>query len=293
MAETSSDRILRLRGGRRLGYAEYGDPAGAPLLAFHGTPGSRLVLAIADRPARAQGVRLIAPDRPGLGLSDFHAGRTFADWPDDVRALADALAIHRFAVVGISGGAPYAAACACKMPERLTSLGIVSGVGPLPEAKGALELGRRHRVAFSLAARAPWLARGLMVAARFGWRRFPDRIFARIVAWSPPQDRAILTRPDVRACLIDGLVEAFRGGGAGVAHELVLLGRPWGFPLEEIRVPVRLWHGEVDAVVPPVLGRSVAASIPTCRATFIPDAGHYWVFTHMEGLIRTLCPVAA
>lgn len=287
------DRILHLPDGRRLGYADYGDPAGTPLVAFHGTPGSRLMLAIADRPALALGVRLIAPDRPGFGLSDFQSGRTFADWPDDVRALVDALGIERFALAGISGGGPYAAACAWKMPERLTSIGIVSGVGPLVGPQATAELTRRHRIAFGLAARAPWLARRLMVAARFGWRRFPERIFARIVAWSPPQDRAILTRPEVRACLIDGLIDAFRGGGAGVAHELVLLGRPWGFPLDEIGSVVRLWHGEADHLVPVAMGRSVAASIPTCHAVFVPDAGHYWVFNHVEELLRTLCPRAS
>jgi pimeloyl-ACP methyl ester carboxylesterase len=288
MAEIRADGILPLPGGRRLGYAGYGDPQGAPLFAFHGTPGSRLMLALADRPARRLGLRLIAPDRPGFGRSDFQTGRTFADWPDDVCVLADALGIERFAVVGISGGGPYAAACAWKIPHRLTSVGIVSGVGPLVGSGAAADLSRRHRAIFGLAARAPRLARHLMEAARLGWQRFPDRLFARLVAWTPPQDRAIITRPDVRACLIEGLIDAFRSGGRGVAHELVLFGCPWGFPLEEIRLPVRLWHGEADALVPPAMGQRVAGSIARCEASFVQGAGHYWVFDHIEELLRAI-----
>ena len=287
-ADIRADGILPLPGGRRLGYAGYGDPEGAPLFAFHGTPGSRLMLALADRPARSLGLRLIAPDRPGFGRSDFQTGRTIADWPDDVCALADALGIGRFAVVGISGGGPYAAACAWKIPHRVSSIGIVSGVGPLVGSGAAADLSRRHRLIFGLAARSPRLARHLMEAARLGWRRFPDRLFARLVAWTPPQDRAIITRPDVRACLIEALMDAFRSGGRGVAHELVLFGSPWGFPLADIKVPVRLWHGEADALVPPAMGRRLAASIARCEAAFVQGAGHYWVFDHIEELLRAI-----
>jgi pimeloyl-ACP methyl ester carboxylesterase len=287
-ADHRAARIVALADGRRLAYAEYGDPDGAPLFAFHGTPGSRLMLSLADGPARSLRLRLIAPDRPGFGRSDFQPGRTFAHWPDDVCALADALGIDRFGVAGISGGAPYAMACAWKVPHRLRSIGIVSGVGPLVGPNATADLSRGHRLLFGLAARSPRLARHLMEAVRLGWQRFPDRLFTRLVAWAPPQDRAIITRPEVRACLIKALLDAFRCGGRGVAQELVLFGSPWGFPLEEIRLPVHLWHGEADALVPPAMGRHIAASVPRCIAVFVPDAGHYWVFDHIEGLLRAI-----
>ena len=111
---------LRLSDGRALGYAQYGDPEGRPLFFSHGTPGSRTLAQLFDAGARRDGVRLIAPERPGFGRSDFLPDRTFADWPDDVSELADALGFDRFAVAGSSGGGPYAAACAWKLPERLT-----------------------------------------------------------------------------------------------------------------------------------------------------------------------------
>jgi len=119
------DATVTLPDGRRLAYTEWGLPDGKPLLYFHGTPGSRLWCPDEDATAAA-GVRLIAPDRPGFGRSDPQEGRTLADWPKDVEALADALHISSFAVVGVSGGGAYAAACAALIPRRLSGVAVVS-----------------------------------------------------------------------------------------------------------------------------------------------------------------------
>ena len=153
-------RSLELSDGRRLVYAEYGEFDGTPLLFFHGTPGSRRVARWADAAARRRGVRLIAPDRPGFGLSDPQPGRTLGDWPADVAELADALGLGRFAVAGVSGGGPYVAACAWRMPDRLTGAGIISGMGPLDDPTLAAALPRRYRAAFGLARRGAAPGRG-------------------------------------------------------------------------------------------------------------------------------------
>lgn len=282
------DPTLRLPDGRRLGYAEYGDPAGRPIFGFHGTPGSRLMLAVADGPARRLGVRLIAPDRPGMGLSDLKAGRSIGDWPDDLVRLADALGIERFGVAGVSGGGPYALACALRIPERLRSVGVISGVGPVAGPDATAGLDRTHRLIFGVWRRAPWLARRVMALAKRRWDRAPERIFARIVSFAPPQDRPVMTRPEVCDVLIAGLRDAFRVDGRGVAEELILFGRSWGFRLGDIQTPVRLWHGEDDHLVPLAMGRRMAALIPDCRAEFIPGAGHYFVFNHVEPLLRAM-----
>lgn len=284
---SSEDQVIRLRDRRLLGYAEYGEPGGRPVVAFHGTPGSRLMLRVADGPARRRGVRLIVPDRPGYGLSSSQPGRQIADWPDDVSELADALGLERFAVAGISGGGPYVAACAWKIPQRLTIAAIVSGMGPVvAEIDGAL--GRRHRLAFAAMRQAPPLVHLVMAAASLGWRSLPERLLDALHAFMPPADQAIVARPEVRASLLAGLREAFRQGGRGVTEELQLFVGPWGFRLEDIRAPVRLWHGEADDLVPCALGRYVAAAIPGCRAEFMPDAGHYWVFDHIDELLQVL-----
>jgi pimeloyl-ACP methyl ester carboxylesterase len=279
MNAPAEDLRLRLSDGRTLGYAEYGVPDGKPVLVFHGSPGSRLQVRAAHGPALARGIRIIAPDRPGLGRSTRLPGRQIADWPQDVRALADALGIARFAVIGISGGGPYVAACAWGLPERITRAGIISGVAP--PGHGASVCGglrRRERLVVDLGLRTPWLMRAVMTCAATPCRRWTERIFERIRTLATPADRAILDRPEVAECLIAGMKEAFRQGGRGPADDVLLLARPWTFRPEEIRVPVRLWHGDADAVVPVAMGRQLAAAIPGCRAEFIPGAGHYLAF---------------
>jgi pimeloyl-ACP methyl ester carboxylesterase len=279
MSDPIEDRTLRLRDGRTLGYAQYGAPDGQPVFVFHGSPGSRLQVRAAHGPALVRGIRIIAPDRPGLGLSTRLPGRQIADWPKDVRALADALGIARFAVIGISGGGPYVAACAWGLPERVTRAGIISGVAPAGHgAEVCAGLPRRERFVVDLGLQNPWLMRAVMASAAAPCRRWTKRLFERVRTLASPADQTILDRPEVAACLIAGMQEAFRQGGQGPADDVMLLARPWTFRPEEIRVPVRLWHGDADAVVPVAMGRHLAAAIPGCRAEFIPGAGHYLVF---------------
>jgi pimeloyl-ACP methyl ester carboxylesterase len=158
-----TDNQIKLKDGRKLGYAEYGDPQGKPVLHFHGTPSSRFECSrpAVDEIATRLGARIILPERPGFGLSDFEPNRTTLDWPDEVTELADGLNLDRFAVLGVSGGGPYAAACAYKIPQWLSAAGIVSGLGPL-DAPGATEgMAKSDRQTYDLARKTPWLLRPL------------------------------------------------------------------------------------------------------------------------------------
>lgn len=280
--------MVRLRDGRRLGYAEYGDPGGSPVFAFHGIPGSRLMLRVSHEPARRQSIRLIAPDRPGFGLSNPQPGRTVADWPDDLLELADQLHIARFGVLGFSGGGPYAAACAWRIPDRLRQVAIVSGLAPVAGAEATPHLPWRNRLLLRLGDRAPRLTRGALGLGALTWKRAPGLAFGIALAFSAPPDRPIVRRPLVRSAIVDGIREGVREGSSGMAHELRLFARPWGFSLREIRRPVRLWHGEADRLVPVDMGRHLADLLPACRAEFVPGAGHAWFFAHPEELCRAL-----
>ena len=154
MVESNNfDRTIKLKDGRTLGYIDIGNKEATPIFHFHGYPGSRLeALLLADRDI-INSIRIISVERPGMGLSDFKKGRTLLDWPDDVVELADALKIDKFAVEGISGGGPYAAACAYKIPERLISCGIISGLG-------SKDLDIEDKVSlFSLIRFFPWIFR--------------------------------------------------------------------------------------------------------------------------------------
>ena len=123
-------------------------------------------------------------------------------------------------------------------------------------------------------------------------RRFPLLALELIAPFEPAPDRAILARPEVRAALVDDLRQALRQGPRAALDDLRLLSQPWGFRLEDIAVPVELWHGEADAQVPVGVGRRVAQRLPDCRARFIPEAGHLWLFEHCAEVLGTLCPPA-
>ncbi len=278
------DNVVRLDDGRLLGYAEFGDPRGKPVMFFHGFPGSRLEGALGHEGAERAGVRLICIDRPGMGLSTFQPRRRMIDWPADVAALADALAIGRFAVGGVSGGGPYAAICALRLADRLTGAGIISGVGPF-DAPGATDgMNRMNRILFFLGRRAPWLARvPMLLMARA--LRHPEQAIDRMLDSLPAPDRAILERPAVRAAFAADASEAFRAGTGGLAWELVLYSRPWGFRLQDIQMEVHLWQGDADTNVPPAMGRYQAAAIPRCQATFCPGEGHMLVIDRMEEIL--------
>jgi len=281
---------LRLPDGRALGYAEYGAPEGTPLLFFHGTPGARLMARFAHTVALRHRIRIIAPERPGYGLSDRQPGRRIGHWPDDVAALADSLGLERFALAGVSGGAPYVAACAHRIPQRVRVAGIVSGVGPLEDPVVAAAFSPAQRRLLALLGRAPGAMRTLATFPAALVRSFPLQALELIAPLEPPADRAMLARPAVRVALGDDLRQALRQGGHAVLDDLRLLGQPWGFRLEDVAVPVELWHGESDRQVPVAVARRVAHRLPNCSARFIPGAAHLWLFDHCEEVLTTLCP---
>lgn len=278
-------RLVRLADGRRLGYADYGDPRGWPLFFFHGTPGSRVMAGFAATQAQAWGIRLLAPERPGYGLSDPQPRRRLLDWPEDIRQLADALELEAFGVVGVSGGGPYAAACAWRLPERIQVAGIVSGLAPPDALEGALP--RPQRLLAPILRRSG-LTQPFLTLVAIAIRRQPQRFLTALLPLMPRPDRAVLSRPEVRQLQIDGIIQACRQGAQAAAQDLALFSRPWEFSVNEIAVPVHLWHGVRDRVVPVAMGRYLAAHIPGCQGYFLPEAGHLWIFEGYKEVMQTL-----
>ena len=260
-----STQVLTLPDGRRLAYAEYGDPSGRPTLYFHGLPGSRLEAALAHASALQAGVRLIAVDRPGIGGSDRKPGRCLLDWPADVLHLAAHLGLARFAVIGVSGGGPYAAVCAHSISERLDAVGIVSGVAPFDGKSLFQGMLWFNQVILRFAQRAPWLVTwGLRAAVVLRWfPRFAVGLLARTLDTA---DRDVLARDEIRETFARSLVESLRQGTGGHVDELLILARPWGFRLEE-PADVHLWHGGRDRVVPASHGRSLCEALPRLAAS--------------------------
>jgi pimeloyl-ACP methyl ester carboxylesterase len=280
-----TENTLRLADGRTLAYAEYGDPQGKPILYCHGNPGSRLDPRMLDQSLLEKfHARLIAPDRPGMGCSDFLPGRRISDWPADASALMEALHIERLAVLGISGGAPYAEVCALKLADRLTAVGIASGVGPLeaPEATQGMGQGRYYLGAARLHPQLAELFLGMMKAGMKNARMSE-------MPGMPPADLAVLADPQVGERMKETTLESWQGGLKGTAWDATIAARPWDFKLEEIRMPVHLWQGECDRNVPAAMARYVARVIPDCRAHFYPEEGHLSLLAHhLEEILAVL-----
>jgi len=276
MTHTLPANVIKLSDGRRLCYAEFGAAGGTPLLYCHGFPASRLEARIFDAAANAQNFRVIAPDRPGYGLSDFLACRRIGDWASDMGELADRLGLQRFAVLGVSGGGPYAMACGERLGNRVSRIGLVGALGPLCRADSTLGMGFLAAQAIRLARAAPSLA-GWMYAQVVGpfMRRHPLAMLSLLTSAAPQADRHALRDPDIQNMLARSIEEAFRHGGRGPAHDLYLYTQPWDIDPGAIAVETYLWHGEADRTVPVAMGRRNAALIPRCHATFYPDEGHF------------------
>ena len=270
MANRRIKQQIRLQDGRMLGYAEYGVPDGVPVFYFHGFPSSRLDWQFFDceDPATELNARIIAADRPGFGLSDFQRDRRMVGWPDDVAELADALQIDRFTVLGVSGGGPYAAACAFKIHGRLTRTGIVCGMGP-SDAPGMVD-----GTSWTIPGKSSLMRRFILMLTSMGLQRDPDQFMSRSRETFSEPDRQLLDQPELARVFVEGMQEAFRSGIGGANHEAGLYTQPWGFQLQEIAAEVHLWHGELDNNVPISVGRYVADAIPDCNARFYEGEGH-------------------
>jgi pimeloyl-ACP methyl ester carboxylesterase len=285
----SRSKQLTLRDGRRIGYAEFGAAGGRPVLYCHGFPASRLDARLGHEAALALDLRLIAPDRPGYGLSDYQPARRISDWPRDVLALADGLSLDRFAVLGISGGAPYAVACAAALADRITAAGIVCGLGRVDLPENSARLNPFARFSFALARRAPGLSRLLNRALAPALRDSPRWMLRLLASRLPPADKKVLADAGTFAIFAAAFREGFRQGGRGAALDLTLLAQPWETALESIRVPFHLWHGEQDTTVPVEMGRWLARSVPGCQATYFPEDGHFSLPVNRIGaILRTL-----
>jgi pimeloyl-ACP methyl ester carboxylesterase len=270
---------VNLYDGRRLGYAEWGLPGGPPVLGFLGTSLSSLAH-LGDEAPRAAGVRLVLVDRPGYGSSDFQPGRALLDWPADVAELGDALGIERFAVFGMSGGGPHAAACGFALPDRVTAVSLVSSPGPVWDRRELLYSLPPHRQELvPLAEREPSaVARQLLEDCR-----------SELDEAAEDSREGDVADPDLRERFRAAARETATRGPEGYAHDLFLLFfAPWGFAPEEIRVPVQIWHGDKDEAVSPAVAEFFARTIPDAELRMVPGEGHLLLWSHAEEILSPL-----
>lgn len=277
-----------LTDGRTLGYAEYGDPHGMPVFFFHGTPGSRLFRP-PDEVTKRLGVRLICAERPGYGDSTFQPNRRLLDWGKDIASLADALKLDRFAVSGHSGGGPHTLACAYALADRVTAAAVLSGAGPI-DTPGATEgMIWLNWFGFTFGRYMPWwFARPL---TRYLFREQaanPAKAIDHDEATRPKVDNDILNTPAIREICIQSDIGVYAQGTQGLAWDVRLITRPWGFKLENVKVPVSLWHGTADNSTTMKMVRYMAEKIPNCKLTICDGEGHMLLIPRWEEILTTL-----
>ncbi len=297
---------LKLKDGRWLGYGMYGNPKGIPILDFHGIPGSRREAALIAEYLGRDDLCLVGFDRPGYGRSSPQRSFRVASFTEDVISLVDHLGIQRFIAFGYSGGGLFALAAARNIPERITALGIVSGIGP-PQV-GSEGMHEANRKKFNLAQKWPAVTKLLLTVAFSSLRRHPEKLSSQLEKiWQqmPEPDRlALQSRPithsrqalqesqillgrqdtldrsvSQKRPFSDGILavtlDAISGGVSGWVNEEVLVAQPWQFDLSDIHCPnVFLWHGCLDRNVPVAMGKAVADRITGCQAEFIEGEGH-------------------
>src|SRR6478752_8376952 len=246
---------IAVGGDRQIGFAEFGAPQGRTIFWLHGTPGARRQIPIEARAyAEAADIRLIGIDRPGIGSSTPHQYENVLEFAEDLRTIADVLGIGKMAVVGLSGGGPYTLACAAAMPERVVAAGVVGGVAP---TVGADSIGG-----------------GLM--GNLGTRVAPLLAVAKVPIGmvSPPADRALLARPEIKAMFLDDLLNGSRRQMAAPFYDVIAFARDWGFRLDEVKVHVRWWHGDADHIVPYAHGQHVVSRLPDAELFPMPGESH-------------------
>ncbi|GGW35818.1 alpha/beta fold hydrolase [Streptomyces xantholiticus] len=283
-------RRVRVADGRHLMVERLGDPRGRPVFLLHGTPGSRLGPAPRGMVLYQRGTQLIVYDRPGYGGSDRLAGRSVADVAQDVRAIADELGLERFAVVGRSGGAPHALACAALMPDRVTRAAALVTLAPR-DADGldwfeGMAASNVTEYTSASADPAGLVERFTLRSAEI--RKDPVRLLNDLRRELTDSDRMVVSDAGLRSMLLRNYQEALRTSAYGWIDDALAFCSPWGFDPADIQGPVMLWHGEKDVFSPVGHSRWLAQRIPGATAVLEPAAAHFDAFHALPRILTWL-----
>lgn len=264
--------------GRGIQFARYGAADGFPVVALHGTPGSHFKFARAAEVAAARGLCLICPDRWGYNGADVPARPRLSLYAADIEALCDGLGHARFAIIGVSGGAPFAVAVAAALGARVTRLALFAPVGPLDGLPDA-EMRLFHRLSFRWLPRVP-----VALTALLGfYRRFlllaPELALRAASAGAVTVDRRLIRSPAVAPYLAETFRIGMRRDVRGAVCDLQLFARRWDLDPGRVEAAARIWIGLEDRCVPQGAVRRLAAEIPGCDLVELPGAGHFWMTT--------------
>jgi pimeloyl-ACP methyl ester carboxylesterase len=288
----SGQQFIELANGA-VAFQEYGDPGGLPVVFCHGWPSSCTMAELTDIAARDVGVRIISPDRPGISGSALQRDRKLLDWPPVLQGLVDHLDLTDFRMLAISGGAPYAFAGAWAMPQRVKAIAVVSGAPPIVELENHQGLLPLYRWMLAIHRHRPALLKaGFQMARPLASMRSSIRVARKLLRFLQPCDAESLRDAAAFNACFESQRRAWRGSAEGVMVDAQIYAEPWGFPLEEVKVPVRLWHGKKDRTFSIAIGEAVARRLSNCHPRFVENAGHYSLpIRNMREILQDLISV--
>ncbi|CAN5604085.1 hypothetical protein BH20VER3_BH20VER3_01440 [soil metagenome] len=287
---TTPSHKIALPSGGTVACSAYGDQKGTPVFFCHGWPSSRTMAELTDAAARELGIRIISPDRPGIRDSSPHLERRLLDWPPLLAELADQMGIGEFRILGISGGAPYAFVAAWAMPERVRAIAVVSGAPPLDELADRSGLWALYRWLLFFYPRNRALLRwGFRAVRPFLALKVPLRFRPLLLKFLQPCDANVMHDIAAFEACFESQRQAWRASADGLMIDAEIYAQPWGFPLEAVPVPVRLWHGKKDRSFHWSLAESLGKRLPNCRTRIVAGEGHYSLpIRHMRDILADL-----
>jgi pimeloyl-ACP methyl ester carboxylesterase len=278
---------ITLSDGRRLGFAEYGHLRGKPILYFHGGVSCRLDIAFAADQLAEKGLKVIAPDRPGLGLSDPSPGRNLLDWAADVEELMIELELQDIPLLGWSLGTPYVYACAHALPDMFSKIACIGACHNFDSPEYVQELGLfLDRFLITCPPNYRWVARSILTLSAKAPSAMLKKLAESEVSKSPA-DHEVVKLMSVRD-VTDFVYGSMQQGPDGIIDDYWAVREPWGFSLSEIGVDMMIYHGEEDCIAPMSGASRVATLIPGARLITVPKSGHFLLHTKFDQVIDSL-----
>lgn len=280
---------FNLPNGRKIAYYEYGDKNGIPAFFCHGT-GSHIHVALFHKESKNFGYRIIVPDRPGIGLSDFDPKRTVLDSARDIEALANHLCIDKFGILGISGGGPTLLAATYLLPSRLRFAVDLACAVPLYTDPAALkQLGFVDRLFAKLGASMP-LCLFQIPFSILGYQQKSlknPQAFAKMMSSSMCKaDLELFQDKNLQYLFMRDFQELFRQGAKGPALDAQLIYHKWGFDLHQITYPLQIRQGTDDKWIPPSFSQYLAKTLKNVNIYMVEGQGHFYHMVYAEETLK-------
>lgn len=283
-----TNQHIILKNNRKLGFAEYGNTEGYPIIYYHGSQSSRLEMHYDTSFAIENNLRIITIDRPGHGISDFNPEGSILNFAKDVKQLTGYLKIDRFSVVGMSAGSPFALGLSYLFPENIYKTSIVSGFAPYTK-DSTKHLSSEVKTMLNLAKLFPFLLRILLKVQSKQISRKPKKVLQGFLKIMSEPDKKVLKNESIMFVVENMFKEAFRKGSGGIAYEISkILVKDWDFELTEIKIPVIFWQGKKDNNVPYKWAELMKSEIQNATLNLFKDEGHLIIFQHAREIFTGL-----